>query len=67
MANNVTVVELGGQPKVIQNVSSVKEAAEQLGIALDLTPTVNGKSATYDTSISDFAFISFGAKVKGGK
>lgn len=66
MSNNVTAVELGGQPRLASNVNTVADVANSLNIATDLQVTVNGKSATYATAISDYDFVSFGSKVKGG-
>ena len=66
MANNVTVTELGGAAQVISDVSTVRDIAEELGIDDGLEVTINGKSGTYDSSLSDYNFVSFGKKVKGG-
>jgi len=66
MALNVTVVELGGSPRISNNVDTVADVANALNIASDLSVTVNGKSASYTTTLSDYDFISFGSKVKGG-
>lgn len=66
MANNVTLVELGGSPKVVNSTNTVSELASQNGIGSGLAVTINGKSADYDTTLNDYDFVSFGAKVKGG-
>lgn len=66
MANNVTVTELGGAAQVIGNVSTVQDIADELDIDFGLEVSINGKSATYESTVSDYSFVSFGKKVKGG-
>ena len=66
MANNVTVTELGGAAQVISDVSTVQDIADQLDIDSGLEVSINGKSATYESTVSDYNFVSFGKKVKGG-
>jgi hypothetical protein len=66
MANKITVTELGGAPQIVDSAATVRELANQLGIEDGLEVSINGKSATYDSSLSDYNFVSFGKKVKGG-
>lgn len=67
MANNVSTVLLGGSPRIANDVSTVQELADKLSIESGLQVTINGKAADYSTALDDYAFVSFGAKVKGGK
>jgi hypothetical protein len=66
MAKKITVTELGGAPQIIESASTVKELADQLGIEDGLEVSINGKSATYESFLFDYNFVSFGKKVKGG-
>lgn len=65
MAQNVTVQQVGAQPKVLTDVETVGEIMEQLGLE-NHSVRVNGREADKDTQLSDYAFVSFGDKVKGG-
>ncbi len=64
MANNVIAVQVGGQPKQFENVTTVREVAAQLGLD-NPSVKINGNEASLDSTLSDFAYITFGAKVKG--
>lgn len=66
MASNVTAQALGAQPKVLNNVSTVAEVISQLSLD-NPSIKVNGQTVEASHSLSDFDFISFGAKVKGGQ
>lgn len=65
-ANTVTAVVLGGQPSVLNEVSSVQDIAERLNLPANHSVLVNGNNASYDTELSDYDFVSFGSKVEGG-
>ncbi len=65
MANNVTAQALGAQPKVLNDVSTVADIISQLELD-NPSVKVNGQTKDSDYTLSDFDFVSFGAKVKGG-
>ena len=66
MANNVTVVQTGGSPELLNNVKTVSDVMNELDIESGLAVTINGKSASEESTLSDYAFVSFGKKVGGG-
>ena len=65
MANNVTVQQLGAQPQVINDASSISELIEKLGLDSP-SVKVNGETQDENYSLKDYDFVSFGSKVKGG-
>ena len=67
MAQKVTIQVLGGQPKTVDGVSTVSEAARILGIT-DQTRQVmvNGQVASYGDYLEDYSFVSFSDAKKGG-
>jgi len=65
MANNVTAQVLGGQAQ-IKTASKVSDLATSLDLGDNHSVKINGVSATYDTELKDYDFVSFGEKVKGG-
>lgn len=65
MANSVTVTQLGAQPKVLNNVSTVQDIIDQMELD-NPSIKVNGSTVNADYELPDFAFVSFGEKVKGG-
>lgn len=65
MANNVTAQALGAQPKVLNDVSTVSDIISQLELE-NPSVKVNGQTKDSSYTLSDFDFVSFGAKVKGG-
>jgi hypothetical protein len=66
MANTVTAVVLGGQPTVVNDVSTVQEIAERLSLPSNHSVLVNGNNSSYDSELGDYDFVSFGSKVEGG-
>ena len=66
MANKVTVVQFGGSPEILDGVSTIKDIMEELEIEEGTSVTINGASASKSSSVSDYAFVSFGKKVAGG-
>lgn len=65
MAKNVTAIQLGAQPKIVE-ASTVGEIMEQFDLK-DVSIKVNGKSATAETELSEYDHVAFGEKVKGGR
>lgn len=63
----VTVIALGGQPKPLENVTTVAEAAELMNLGDNLQVKVNDEPVDYDYELSDFEWVVFGEKVKGGR
>lgn len=66
MANNVTAVVTGGQPKVVE-ACTVADAKSKLGLSGSYTATVNGSPASETQDLRDFDFVSFAESVKGGR
>ena len=65
MANNVTAQVLGGQAQ-IKSGGTVQDLASELNLGDNHSVKINGVSATYSSELSDYDFVSFGEKVKGG-
>jgi hypothetical protein len=66
MANKVTAQIVGGASQTFDNVTTVGDVAAKLG-AGDRTATVNGEPAEHSYILSDYEFIVFADKKKGGK
>ena len=66
MAKNITVQALGGQSKTYENVDSIQDLIEDYDLD-NPSIKVNGKTADANDTLEDYAFVSFGEKVKGGK
>lgn len=66
VASNVTAVQTGAQPRIFNNVCQVKDIISQMGLS-NVAIKVNGQEADADTHLSDYDFVSFGEKVKGGR
>lgn len=64
MAKNITVTQLGAAPKVME-ASTVAELISSLGLT-NVTAKVNGATVADDHVLSDYSFVTFGEKVKGG-
>lgn len=62
----VTIQVLGGQPVVANNVSTVREAYNRLGLDGRYTVSVNGDPANMDDSLDEYSFVTFSPAVKGG-
>ena len=65
MAQKVTAQVLGGQSKVL-SADTVRELAEAMELGDNHTIKINGETASYDTVLEDYNFVTFGEKVKGG-
>lgn len=65
MARNVVAQVLGGEKKVLDDVSTVAEVTSKLGVS-GYTATVNGSQATPDEELQDGDFVSLSQAVKGG-
>jgi hypothetical protein len=66
MAKSVTAVVLGGQPKLLEDLTTVSEIAEALGLPTNHSVRINDTNGTYESELSDFDFVAFGSKVEGG-
>jgi uncharacterized protein YxjI len=66
MAKQVTAQVAGGVPKIQKNVDTVEELRDKLELGNDYTATVNGEVADDEYELSDYEFVSFSQKVKGG-
>ena len=65
MANNVTATQLGGQAKVYNDVDTVQDIMDKLDIS-GVSIKVNGETVDANHELSDYEFVTFGEKVKGG-
>jgi hypothetical protein len=67
MANNITILTLGGQPKVV-SANTVQEAFEKSGLPVgNYTAQINGGTAQMSDSLNDYEHVSFATATKGGR
>jgi len=64
MAMKITAQVMGGQPKVFDDVETVKDIKAKLGVS-NHTATVNGEPASDDQELSDYEFVTLAPAVKG--
>jgi sulfur carrier protein ThiS len=64
MANNVTVVQLGGKPTIMNGLTTVGDLLSSM--ELEASVKVNGQTVDEEHELSDYDFVSLGEKVKGG-
>lgn len=67
MAKKVTVTQFGGSHEILENVGTISEIMKELDIEDGTSVTVNGQAFNLNAALSDYAFVSFGKKVTGGK
>ena len=69
MANGITGLRIGGQPQILNDVSTVSAVAAALGLDTDgnYAVKVNNQASDMDAALSDGDFVSFGEKIKGGQ
>ena len=65
MARNITAQVLGGDPKVLHDVHTVRDVKSRLGASTH-TVAVNGEPAGDDYQLSDYEHVSLSPAVKGG-
>jgi sulfur carrier protein ThiS len=66
MAQNITVTRFSAQPQVMSG-DTPADLARQLSLdTAELSVSVNGETVDMDYELSDYEFVSFGKKVKGG-
>jgi uncharacterized radical SAM superfamily Fe-S cluster-containing enzyme len=65
MAQKVTVQVLGGEPKVLDDVATIAEVMQQLGLN-NHSASINGQSATLTDELEDYSFVTLSPSVKGG-
>lgn len=66
MAKNITAMVLGGQNKVLNEVDTVQEVLNELGLEGSFAVTINGEPAELSSELNDYEFVSFAPAVKGG-
>ncbi len=64
MAQKITAQAVGGQPKVFDDVETVADVKEQMGLS-SYQASVNGEPADDDYELSDYEFVTLSPKVKG--
>jgi hypothetical protein len=62
----VTAIALGGQPTPVTDVNTVADVAKKLNLGESLQVKVNDEPADYSYELSDYEWVTFGEKVKGG-
>jgi sulfur carrier protein ThiS len=65
MAKSVTAIQLGGQPKVLNDMDTVQDILDHFDLT-GVSIKINGQAVEPDHELSDYDFVSFGEKVKGG-
>ena len=65
MAKNVTAVQLGAAPQVLENMNTVQDILTKFDLS-GVAIKINGQPADASTALKDYDFVSFGEKVKGG-
>lgn len=66
-AKNITAQVIGGEPQVFDNdLQTVQDAYDALGLEGSYAATVNGEPADMDQELEDFEFVTFSPAVKGG-
>lgn len=66
MASNIMAQVAGGTKQVVENVQTVRDVAQKMGIESGYTATVNGDTAEMSEELSEGDFVSFAKSVKGG-
>lgn len=66
MAQNVTGQVVGSPAKTFNDVDTIADLATLMGLGDSYSVKINNVEASYTSSLSDFNFVSFGEKVKGG-
>lgn len=64
MATKITAQAVGGQPKTFDNIQTVGELKEEMGLPT-YQASVNGEPADDDQELNDYEFVSLAPKVKG--
>lgn len=66
MAKNVTVVISGGQPQVVNDLSTVAKIKERFG-KMNYIAKINGAASEDEDELEDYAFVTLAENVKGGR
>jgi hypothetical protein len=66
MAKKVTASVIGGREKTYDEVESIQDLIEEFDLS-NPSIKVNGQSVDEDYDLPDYAYVSFGTKVKGGR
>lgn len=66
MAKNIIAESLGGQPKIIE-AATVRDAFNALGLSGNYTASINGDSASMDSTLEERDHVTFAQAVKGGR
>lgn len=65
MAKSVTAVQLGAQPQIMEDMTTVQEIMDYFDIE-GVSIKVSGQTQSASYELQDYDFVSFGEKVKGG-
>lgn len=67
MAKQITIQVVGSdKPKVVDEVNTVQEAREEMGLDIGYTATVNGEPADDNDKLRNYETVSFAKATKGG-
>ncbi len=67
MARNITILTLGGTPKVVE-ADTVQEAFNKSGLPQgNYTAQINGETSSMSDSLNDYEHVSFATATKGGR
>lgn len=67
MAKKVTIEALGGEPMVCDNLNTIQDAFNQLGLEGSYSASVDGEPvADMLHLLQDYNYVSFAPAVKGG-
>ena len=65
MAKNITAVQLGAAPQVLNDMDTVQDIMDHFDLS-GVSIKVNGQTQDAEYELKDYDFVSFGEKVKGG-
>ena len=66
MAKKVTGEVVGGKSGVFDDVDTVGQVADKLGIGGGYTAAINGDTAEYEDEVEDYNNVTFAEASKGG-
>lgn len=66
MADKIRAQVVGGQVKDFDGVGTVQDLANAMQLEGNYKATVNGEPAEFTDSLSNYAYVTFAEKVKGG-
>ena len=65
MSNNVVAQVVGGKKQVHDDVETVADVRNKMGLASNYTASINGEPASDTSIVDDSDFVTFAESVKG--